>query len=46
MFRPGSDIYLVYDEVRRDAPWITDPLLTNEYRDRQLLLKMTYLLSF
>ena len=46
MFRPGSDIYLVYDEVRRDTPWASDPLLTNEYRDRQLLLKMTYLLSF
>jgi hypothetical protein len=46
MFRPGSDIYLVYDEVRRDTPWAADPLLTNEYRDRQLLLKMTYLFSF
>jgi len=46
MFRPGSDIYLVYDEVRRDSPWAPDPLLTNEYRDRQLLLKMTYLFSF
>ena len=46
MFRPGSDIYLVYDEVRRDTPWAPDPLLTNEYRDRQLLLKMTYLFSF
>ncbi|MGE0157787.1 MAG: DUF5916 domain-containing protein [Gemmatimonadales bacterium] len=46
MFRPGSDIYLVYDEIRRDSPWVTDPLLMNEYRDRQLLLKMTYLFSF
>jgi len=46
IFRPGSDIYLVYDEVRRDTPWVADPLLTNEYRDRQLLLKMTYLFSF
>jgi hypothetical protein len=36
----------VYDEVRRDTPWAPDPLLTNEYRDRQLLLKMTYLFSF
>ena len=45
IFRPGSDIYFVYDDVRRDdvipvSPWL------NEYRDRQLLVKMTYLLSF
>jgi len=44
---PGSDIYVVYDElrldttpqvggVRRSAPWL---------RDRQLAIKMTYLLS-
>ena len=45
IYRPGSDIYLVYDELlvyyelRRDGPgleWI---------RDRRLLLKFTYLLS-
>ncbi|HET9947863.1 MAG TPA: DUF5916 domain-containing protein, partial [Longimicrobiales bacterium] len=44
-FRPGSDLYLVYDEVRRDIPLTVDPFV-NEYRDRQLLLKMTYLFSF
>jgi hypothetical protein len=39
IYRPGSDIYLVYDELRRDGPgleWV---------RDRRLLLKFTYLLS-
>ena len=39
IYRPGSDLYLVYDELRRDGPgleWI---------RDRRLLLKFTYLLS-
>ena len=39
IYRPGSDFYLVYDELRRDGPgveWI---------RDRRLLLKFTYLLS-
>jgi hypothetical protein len=45
IFRPGSDIYVVYDEVRRDAPLTLDPFL-DEYRDRQLLVKMTYLFSF
>jgi len=48
IFRPGSDIYLVYDEVRRDArmdPTLIDPFI-DEFRDRQLLIKMTYLLSF
>ena len=39
-YRPGSDIYLVYDEVRRDP----DTLL--EFRDRRLILKATYLLSW
>lgn len=38
-YRPGSDIYLVYDEVRRDP----DTML--EYRDRRLILKATYLLT-
>ena len=47
IYSPGSDIYVVYDElrldtvpefagVRRSAPWL---------RDRQLAIKMTYLLS-
>ena len=39
IYRPGSDIYLVFDEVRRDASGLT------EIRDRQVLLKFTYLLS-
>ena len=45
IFRPGSDIYVVYDEVRRDT---TIPLapFTDEFRDRQLVVKMTYLFSF
>lgn len=38
-YRPGSDLYLVYDEVRRDP----DTLF--EYRDRRLLLKATWLLT-
>ncbi len=39
IYRPGSDIYLVFDEVRRDPSGLT------EVRDRQVLLKFTYLLS-
>jgi len=46
IFRPGSDIYVVYDEVRRDIPNAIDPLLVDEFRDHQLTLKMTYLFSF
>jgi hypothetical protein len=38
-YRPGSDIYLVYDELRRD------PVGFTEYRDRRLLLKVAHLLS-
>jgi hypothetical protein len=45
IFRPGSDIYLVYDDVRRDIPIAVAPF-TNEFRDRQLVLKMTYLFTF
>ena len=45
IFRPGSDIYVVYDEVRRDTPIALDPFI-EEFRDRQLLLKVTYLFSF
>ena len=41
-YRPGSDVYLVYDEVRRDP---TDPTGLLEFRDRRLMLKATYLLS-
>ena len=45
IFRPGSDIYVVYDEVRRDTPIALDPFV-EEFRDRQLLLKVTYLFSY
>jgi hypothetical protein len=39
IYRPGSDFYVVYDELRRD------PTGLSEFRDRHLILKMTYLLS-
>ncbi len=39
IYRPGSDFYVVYDELRRD------PTGLSEYRQRNLILKMTYLLS-
>jgi hypothetical protein len=38
-YRPGSDFYVVYDELRRDATGL------NQIRDRQLILKLTYLIS-
>lgn len=38
-YSPGSDLYLVYDEVRRD------PNTLIEYRDRRLILKATFLLT-
>ena len=38
-YMPGSDLYIVYDELRRDATGFV------EVRDRQLILKLTYLLS-
>jgi hypothetical protein len=38
-YSPGSDLYLVYDEVRRDPTGLA------EYRDRRFILKLTYLLS-
>jgi hypothetical protein len=38
-YRPGSDIYLVYDDVRRDPQGI--PL----YQERRVILKATHLLS-
>ena len=41
-YRPGSDVYLVYDEVRRDP---TDPTGLLELRDQRLMLKVTHLLS-
>jgi len=39
IYRPGSDLFIVYDEIRRDTPALT------EIRDRQLIIKVTYLLS-
>ena len=38
-YMPGSDLYIVYDDVRRDGRGFT------EIRDRQLILKATYLIS-
>jgi hypothetical protein len=46
IFRPGSDIYVVYDEIRRDIPLTVAPFTTDRFRDRQLIVKMTYLFSF
>jgi hypothetical protein len=39
IYRPGSDFYLVYNNVRRDIPGLV------EFRDHHLILKFTYLLS-
>ena len=48
IYSPGSDIYVAYDELRLDG----DPLMLNPHirrspwvRNRQLAIKMTYLLS-
>ena len=41
IYRPGSDLYIVYDEVRRDINGIP----VEEFRDRRLIIKATYLLS-
>ena len=38
-YMPGSDLYIVYDEVRRDGSRFT------VIQDRQLILKATYLFS-
>jgi hypothetical protein len=38
-YRPGSDLYIAYDDVRRDAPGLP------EFRDHRLILKLTYLVS-
>ena len=42
IYRSGSDIYIVYDEVRRDVNGIP---IREEFRDRRLILKATFLLS-
>jgi hypothetical protein len=39
IYRPGSDLYLVYNDLRRD------PLGLEETRDRQLVLKLNYMFS-
>jgi hypothetical protein len=39
IYRPGSDFYVVYNNVRRDVPGIA------EFRDHHLILKATYLVS-
>jgi hypothetical protein len=44
IYRPGSDIYIVYDEVRRDTNTLVSPFV-DEFRNKQLIVKMTYLLS-
>jgi hypothetical protein len=43
-YRPGSDIYLVYDDVRQDLDNAYSPFTADE-RDAQLLLKVTYLFT-
>ena len=39
IYRPGSDVYIAYDELRADM------LGLPEVRNRQLVVKMTYLMS-
>ena len=41
-YRPGSDVYVVYDELRRDPQ---NPGSLFMYRDRSLILKATFLLT-
>ena len=41
IYRAGSDLYIVYDEVRRDVNGIP----VDEFRDRRLIIKATYLVS-
>ena len=43
-YRPGSDIYFVYDEVRRDPDVLVSPFAAQAH-DHQLLVKFTYLFS-
>jgi hypothetical protein len=43
-YRPGSDIFVVYDEIRRDPEVLSSPFAA-ESRDHQLIVKVTYLLS-
>ena len=41
-YRPGSDFFLAYDDVRRDP---NDPTGLLQYRDRRLILKVAHLVS-
>ncbi len=50
IYRPGSDIYIAYDELRDNDFLAVDPTLRHSGRmpwiqNRQLAIKMTYLLS-
>ena len=45
IYRPGSDIYIAYDELRLDTPGVNGVYDTPWLRNRQLAIKMTYLLS-
>ena len=50
IYKPGSDIYIAYDELRQDDLFGLDPALRHAGRvpwiqNRQLAIKMTYLLS-
>ena len=39
VYRPGSDVYIVYDDLQATLPGLP------EIRNRQIIVKMTYLLS-
>ena len=41
-YRPGSDVFIAYDGLRRDP---TDPLSEFTFRDRRLIVKATFLLT-
>ena len=45
IYSPGSDIYIAYDELRLDTPGVYGYYDTPWLRNRQLAIKMTYLLS-
>ena len=48
IYSPGSDIYVAYDEMRLDDLFLFNPHVRRspwEVRNRQIAIKMTYLLS-
>ena len=49
IYSPGSDIYVAYDEMRLDDLFFLDPHVRRspwgDIRNRQIAIKMTYLLS-